>query len=162
MRIVKKYANRKLYDTTDKKYVAMDTVARLIKDGEEVTVIENHTGRNITAVVVSQILAREKTEIAPEISSGVLIHLLRKGGERVKDYSDYAKKWIGKSIDKSITEVLGKMNLATRHQIQKLDERIDLLMEKVDHIERLQERKGTKPVAETEQLGGVVPPKETA
>lgn len=161
MRIVKKYANRKLYDTTDKKYVAMDTVARLIKNGEEVTVIENRTGRDITAVVVSQILAREKTEIAPEISSGVLIQLLRKGGERVKDYSGYAKKLIGKSIDKSIAEVLGKMNLATRHQIQNLDERIDVLMEKAEHIERLQEMKATKPEAGTEQLGEVVPPKET-
>jgi len=65
---------------------------------------------------------------------------------------DYAKNadnfkiWIGKSIDKSINEILGKMNLATRSQIKKLNETIDKLMKKVDHLEQLQAMKTREPV----------------
>lgn len=148
MRIIKKYANRKLYDTSDKKYVAMDTLAALIKSGEEVTVIDNRNGQDITSVVVSQLLAREKIEDDRDDFPGVLIQVLRKGGGTLMDYAknaDHFKIWIGKSIDKSINEILGKMNLATRSQINKLDETIEELMKKVEHLERLQAMKKQGP-----------------
>ena len=61
-RKIKKYANRKLYDTTDKKYVSLDRLSELIKAGEEVTIEDNETGEDITAGVVSQLLAREKKD----------------------------------------------------------------------------------------------------
>lgn len=149
MRIIKKYANRKLYDTSDKKYVAMNTLAELIKKGEEVTVIDNKTGQDITSVVVSHLLARETGEDAPDDFSGVLMQLLRKGGGTVMDYAknpNHFKIWIGKSIDKSINEILGKMNLATRNQVNKLIENIDELMTKVERLEQLQELKTRKTV----------------
>ncbi len=96
MRIVKKYANRKLYDTVDKRYVVMDTLADLIKSGEEVSVIDNQTGEDITAAVVSQLLAREKRENGADEASGVLIQLLRKGGGTLKGYAKkYAALWQG-------------------------------------------------------------------
>ena len=149
MRIIKKYANRKLYDTSEKKYVAMNTLAELIKSGEEVMVIDNRNGRDITSVVVSQLLAREKREDDRDDFPGVLIQVLRKGGGTIMDYAknaDNFKIWIGKSIDKSINEILGKMNLATRSQIKKLNETIDKLMKKVDHLEQLQAMKTREPV----------------
>ncbi len=92
MRKIKKYANRKLYDTTDKKYISMDRLSKLIKEGEEVTIEDNETGNDITASVVSQLLAREKKEDANDVPSGVLIQLLRKGGGTVVNY---AKKYTG-------------------------------------------------------------------
>jgi polyhydroxyalkanoate synthesis repressor PhaR len=148
MRIIKKYANRKLYDTSDKKYVAMNTLADLIKSGEEVTVIDNRNGQDITSVVVSQLLAREKREDGGDDFPGILIQVLRKGSGTLMDYAknaDNFKVWIGKSIDKSISEILGKMNLATRSQINKLHETIDDLMKKVEHLERLQAMKKQEP-----------------
>ncbi len=94
MRIVKKYANRKLYDTVDKKYVAMDLLADLIKSGEEVAVIDNQTGEDITAAVVSQLLAREKRESGPDEASTLLIQILRKGGGAIRGYAKkYAALW---------------------------------------------------------------------
>ena len=149
MRIIKKYDNRKLYDTSEKKYVAMNTLAELIKSGEEITVIDNRNGRDITSVVVSQLLSREKREDDRDDFPGVLIQVLRKGGGTIMDYAknaDNFKIWIGKSIDKSINEVLGKMNLATRSQIKKLNETIDKLMKKVEHLEQLQAMKTREPV----------------
>ena len=141
MRIVKKYANRKLYDTSEKKYVAMNRLADLIKSGEEITVIDNRNGQDITSVVVSQLLAREKREDDRDDFPGVLVQLLRKSGGTIMDYAknaDNLKNWIGKNIDKSINEILGKMNLATRSQINNLNNTVDTLIQKVEHLERLQ------------------------
>ncbi|MDM8551128.1 polyhydroxyalkanoate synthesis regulator DNA-binding domain-containing protein [Desulfobacterales bacterium HSG2] len=87
-RKIKKYANRKLYDTIEKKYVSLDELSELIKAGEEVKIEDNETGEDLTSSIVSQLLAREKTE-GDEISD-ILIGLLRKGKGTV---SGYAKKY---------------------------------------------------------------------
>jgi len=91
-RKIKKYANRKLYDTTDKKYVSLDRLSDLIKAGEEVTIEDNETGEDITAGVVSQLLAREKKDGETDLPVGMLMQLLRKGRGTV---AGYAKKYAG-------------------------------------------------------------------
>ena len=88
MRKIKKYANRKLYDTVDKQYISLESLSRLIKDGEAVEIIDNTSGEDITSAVVSQLLAKEQKE-KEEVPSSILIGLLRKGSGTV---SDYAKK----------------------------------------------------------------------
>lgn len=123
MRTIKKYANRKLYDTGDKQYISMDRLSRLIKEGEEVLIIDNETGNDITAAVVSQIIAREDKEEKHGVPSHILIQLLRKGGGTVVNYAKkYTAIWqsaftmaedeIDKLInllvkDKELTEVEG-------------------------------------------------------
>ncbi|MDM8521952.1 polyhydroxyalkanoate synthesis regulator DNA-binding domain-containing protein [Desulfococcaceae bacterium HSG8] len=88
MRKIKKYANRKLYDTSEKKYVSLDELSDMIKAGEEVSIEDNETGEDITSSVVSQLLSREKN--GSDDTSGVLVELLRKGGGTV---ISYAKKY---------------------------------------------------------------------
>ena len=44
MHRIKKYANRKMYDTTAKKYISMDQLSELIKSVEEVSITDNITG----------------------------------------------------------------------------------------------------------------------
>lgn len=90
MHKIKKYANRKLYDTTDKKYISLDHLAELIKAGEEVTVVDNRTGEDITSSIVSQLLARDKKDDDTEVPSSVLIQLFRRGSGTLVDY---AKKY---------------------------------------------------------------------
>jgi len=87
MHKIKKYANRKLYDTTDKKYVSLDQLAELIKSGEEVQIVDNISGDDITSSIVSQLLAREKKGNEREVPSSVLIQLLRRGGDTLVDYA---------------------------------------------------------------------------
>ncbi|MFH1728065.1 MAG: polyhydroxyalkanoate synthesis regulator DNA-binding domain-containing protein [Pseudomonadota bacterium] len=55
-RIIKKYQNRKLYDTKDSKYVTLDDIAIMIKKGEEILVIDNQTKGDVTAIILTQIL----------------------------------------------------------------------------------------------------------
>lgn len=91
MHTIKKYANRKMYDTTDKRYISMTQLADLIKSGEEITVVDNRTGEDLTAAVVSQLIGREKKDSDKIVSSRVLMQLLRKGSGTL---TDYAKRYV--------------------------------------------------------------------
>ena len=90
MHRIKKYVNRKMYDTTDKKYVSMVQIARLIKSGEEVVIIDNKTGDDLTAAIVSRLIGQDKKEKGSVVSPRIMMQLLRKGGDTL---TDYAKKY---------------------------------------------------------------------
>ncbi len=91
MHQIKRYANRKLYDTKIKQYITLDKISKLLKAGEEISVLDNKTGEDITAATVSQILARAKKGQTDGGASSVMIQLLRKGPGTLVDYG---KKYI--------------------------------------------------------------------
>ena len=55
-RLVKRYSNRKLYDTTESRYVTLDEIARWVRAGEDVKITENENGEDLTAVTFAQII----------------------------------------------------------------------------------------------------------
>ena len=119
MRKIKKYANRKLYDTTDKHYVSLDRLSELIKEGEAVQIIDNTTGEDITSSVVSQLLAREQKD-KEEVPSSILINLLRRGGDTVTDYArKFPSLWktvlttAEEEIDKAVKILAKDKNLSS-------------------------------------------------
>ncbi len=91
MHRIKKYANRKLYDTTDKKYISRKRLSELIKQGEDIVIIDNETGEDLTASIVSSLIATTSGKAGGNVSSGVLIQLFRKGGSAL---TDYAKRYV--------------------------------------------------------------------
>jgi polyhydroxyalkanoate synthesis repressor PhaR len=94
MHVIKKYANRKLYDTRDKKYLTMDRLAELIKAGEAASILDNETGEDLTSAIVSQLLARQKGDDDKAVPSGVLIQMLRKGRGTLFGYGKkYLSLW---------------------------------------------------------------------
>lgn len=94
MHKIKRYANRKLYDATDKRYVTLNQIAELVKAGEEISVKDNKTGEDLTSATISQILARDKKGKRDDIGSSVLIRLLRKGPGALVDYGwKYVSLW---------------------------------------------------------------------
>src|SRR4051794_17811935 len=58
--LIKKYSNRKLYDTQTRRYITLDDIARLVREGGDVTVVQRDTGEDLTPVILSQIVAREE------------------------------------------------------------------------------------------------------
>jgi polyhydroxyalkanoate synthesis repressor PhaR len=94
MHKIKRYANRKLYDSTDKNYITLDQISELIKAGQEISVVDNQTGEDLTSATISQILARDKKIKNGDVVSSVLIQLLRKGGGTLVDYGKkYVSLW---------------------------------------------------------------------
>lgn len=60
VRVIKRYANRKLYDTCDSKYVTLDRIAELVRNGEEVKVLDNRSKQDLTKVTLAQIIYEEQ------------------------------------------------------------------------------------------------------
>ena len=104
MHRIKKYSNRKLYDTTDKRYITMDEIAELIKAGEEISIVDNQNDQDITAPIVSQLLGRQLGDLDNGMPANVLFKILRKGGEGLmgptKKYLGFWQKALTTAEDK--------------------------------------------------------------
>ena len=78
--LIKRYANRKLYNTETSRYITLKGIAELIDQGEEVRVIDNEDGQDITSIALSQILVdHERTNRA--VPRTLLSDLIQKGGD---------------------------------------------------------------------------------
>jgi polyhydroxyalkanoate synthesis repressor PhaR len=71
--IIKKYGNRRLYDTAGSRYVNLEDIARLIREGKDVKIVDAKTGRDLTRVTLTQII----TEDAKDKPTGLPLELLR-------------------------------------------------------------------------------------
>jgi len=82
MPVIKRYPNRKLYDTEAKRYITLDGIAELIRSGEEVQVIDHTTEEDLTAVTLTQIIfEQEKRSSGGFLPQSVLTGLVRAGGD---------------------------------------------------------------------------------
>jgi polyhydroxyalkanoate synthesis repressor PhaR len=82
--LIKRYANRKLYNTQTSRYITLKGISELIEAGEEVCVIDNETGEDITNVALSQILLDSERE-GREVPKSLLSDLLHRGGDALYD-----------------------------------------------------------------------------
>lgn len=83
-RIIKRYENRKLYDTEGSTYVAQSDVAQMVRSGETVRVVDNVTGEDLTAQVLTQIILEEGKRGDALLPTDVLHALLRRSGAAVE------------------------------------------------------------------------------
>lgn len=85
-KIIKRYANRKLYDTERSSYVTLDDISVMIKAGEEVQVVDNKSGEDLTSVTLAQIIFEaEKRNSAMPLS--LLRTLIRDGGDAIGGFA---------------------------------------------------------------------------
>jgi polyhydroxyalkanoate synthesis repressor PhaR len=77
---IKRYPNRKLYNTAAKRYITLDEIATLIRNGSEVTVVDNDTGKDITAVTLTQIIFEQEKKHDGFLPRSVLTGLVQAGG----------------------------------------------------------------------------------
>jgi polyhydroxyalkanoate synthesis repressor PhaR len=71
--VIKKYGNRRLYDSSHSQYVNLDDIAAFIREGREVQVVDAKTGQDLTRVTLTQII----TEDAKDKPTGLPLELLR-------------------------------------------------------------------------------------
>ncbi len=80
-RLIKRYGSRKLYDTTESRYVGLDDIAAFVRDGEEVHVVDNRSGADVTAAILTQIISEEGRD-GRSLLTPVFLHDLLRIGER--------------------------------------------------------------------------------
>lgn len=81
MVIIKRYPNRKLYDTEAKQYITLDGIAELIRDGQEVQIQDHASGEDLTTVTLTQIIFEQEKKQGGFLPRSVLTGLVQAGGD---------------------------------------------------------------------------------
>ena len=136
--IIKKYANRKLYDTRTSSYITLEGIAGLVRDGHEIKVVDRETGQDLTQVTLSQIvLSEEKRGPSRMVDGGVL----QERGQALLDYvrktlnvpSDLVNQMerrrgdLEGMVDEAIERALHRLRIPSHTDIDKINKRLDRL-----------------------------------
>ena len=76
-RTIKKYANRRLYDTEASRHVTLDGIRQLVAGGEDVVVVDDTTGQDITRNILLQVISEQEQGGRPILSADMLKHIIR-------------------------------------------------------------------------------------
>lgn len=82
-RIIKRYSNRKLYDTKDSRYVTLLQIAEMVRSGEEVQIIDNNTKDDLTEITLAQIIYEEQKSHSRNVPLQTLKELIHTRTEKV-------------------------------------------------------------------------------
>lgn len=178
-RIIKRYSNRKLYDTEDKRYITLEQIQQLVQDGQDIKVVENQTGEDLTTVTLSQILLeqekrkegklpksffmdlvqRSSTTVVDFMRKNVLqyfdssllseeqlsenVDQLVKAGEipqdeakqlkdEIKTRTQTFKQRLDELVERRVQDVLSKLNIPTKAELDRLNQRLEELTKKLE------------------------------
>jgi polyhydroxyalkanoate synthesis repressor PhaR len=93
VRVIKKYPNRRLYDTEISSYITIEDVRQLIVDGEDFEVRDAKSGDDLTRQVLLQIIAEQEQDGDPVLSTQMLSQIIRFYGDSLQGYmGDYLEK----------------------------------------------------------------------
>jgi polyhydroxyalkanoate synthesis repressor PhaR len=84
-RTIKRYANRKLYDTEESRYVSLHDVLKLIRAGEDVEVTDSRTGEDLTSVTLAQAMTEEEKSEGSALPLDILKELIKRGSESLNE-----------------------------------------------------------------------------
>src|SRR5689334_6936197 len=80
-RIIKRYANRKLYDTEHSRYVTLDQISEMIRNGDDVKIVDNKTKEDLTTVTLAQIIFEEEKKQRSFLPLAAMRNIIQSGGE---------------------------------------------------------------------------------
>jgi polyhydroxyalkanoate synthesis repressor PhaR len=83
--LIKRYGNRKLYDTQASRYVTLDGIAELVRAGQDLRIVDNDSGEDLTAVTFAQIIFEEEKRKNGLLGLPVLRWIIQQGGATVQD-----------------------------------------------------------------------------
>lgn len=136
-RIIKRYLNRRLYDVQEKKSITLADLAKMIKAGEDIKVIDNKTKEDITLPILFQILSMEAREWKESMPSAqVARQLFLKGGGTVAD-----------AAKKALVVGIGVLDV-TREKVEVL---VDDLINK-GHLDKKERAKTVRELMEKAEI----------
>lgn len=107
-RVIKRYANRKLYDTQHSRYVTLDQIADMIRGGDDVKIVDNKTKEDLTSVTLAQIIFEEEKRQKSFLPLQAMRNIIQSGGESITQLVNQAKG--------RVTQMLGKKDEDRDHR----------------------------------------------
>jgi len=84
--LIKRYQNRKLYDTEHSCYVTLEDIAQMIKKGDDVSIIDNGTQEDLTTLTLTQIILEEEKNKKNILPLATLKNIIQSGGEQIAHF----------------------------------------------------------------------------
>jgi polyhydroxyalkanoate synthesis repressor PhaR len=150
MPIIKRYPNRKLYDTEAKRYVTLEHITQMIHNGQDVQVVDHETGEDLTNLTLSQIIFEQEKKGSGLLPRALLTNLIRAGEgtfEQVRrtllggapgDGTDKPAESVEageasplQKVDDLFQDVLKTLNVPTNRDLQRLQSQLDELNAKI-------------------------------
>lgn len=112
-KIIKRYTNRKLYDTVESRYVTLDEIAEMVKGGVEVRIVDNRSKEDLTSVTLAQIIFEEEKKKS-QMPLSLLREIIRRPGESISGF-----------IQKEVSPRVASLREEAEQRIDKLLRRED-------------------------------------
>src|SRR3984957_7299404 len=95
-RVIKKYANRRLYDSTGSRHVTLDDIRKMIVSGENVKIVDDKSGEDLTRAVLLQVISEQEQFGTPVLSTELLEGIIRFYGNPVQEMlTQYMEQSVG-------------------------------------------------------------------
>jgi len=145
--LIKKYANRKLYDAQTSRYITLEGIADLVRDGHEIQVVDRDTGQDLTQVILSQIvLSAEKRGPARLVDAGA--DAIQERGQALLDYVrktlnvpgdlvnqvERRRGDVEAMVDDAIERALRRLRIPSRHDLDRINDRMDQLSAQLNKL----------------------------
>ena len=144
-KVIKRYQNRKLYDTQDSCYVTLEDIRDMIKEGQDIQIIDNSSKEDLTSVTFAQIIFEEEKKHKGILPLNTFKEIIASGGEALKEFVQ--KSWESGSkeiqqvrtfVDKQIKPTVESLQSipTVAQEIRNLKTKIETLERKLNEYER--------------------------
>jgi len=100
-RVIKKYPNRRLYDTVESRYITLSDVRRLVVDRIDFVVVDKKNNADITRSILLQVIAEQEHLPEPILSQDFMINLIR-------SYGSPAQATVGEHLEQTLSQFLAQ------------------------------------------------------
>jgi len=107
-RVIKRYANRKLYDMSASCYITHEEIAVLVRNGEEVRIIDNRTQEDLTSATLKQILLDEEKRVKRPLPIDTLRNFFQSGGDFIQKKITQPVANLREEAEKNVRRVFGR------------------------------------------------------
>jgi polyhydroxyalkanoate synthesis repressor PhaR len=150
-RLIKKYSNRKLYDTSSRHYITLEKIGELVRGGESITVVDRTTGEDLTAITLSQVVLDNERRKNGAVSEKVLQQLVRAPGEAlrgaVRQSLSAGEEFIRgveekvvrpqeMALEEALERTLRRLKIPSQRDLSRFDRQLRELGERVEALSR--------------------------
>lgn len=136
-KVIKRYQNRKLYDTQDSCYVTLEDIRDMIKQGDEVQIIDNASKEDLTSVTFAQIIFEEEKKTKGILPLNTFKQIIASGGEALKELVQKSIVTAGREIQqvKTFVDKQIKPTVESVQSIPTVAQEIKNLRSKIEMLE---------------------------
>lgn len=131
MILIKRYSNRKLYNTTVKKYITLDELANLIRNGADIQVIDNDSGEDLTSITLTQIILETEKKHQSGLPNSIFAEIIKSRADEIKALHEFFSP--SPNIFQVISEQMAR-HIPSKQDLEDLSSQIDELSEKIDNL----------------------------